>query len=112
MNHRFWLDFVKIMKSLVICVIFVVALKWSFALPANSSAELDYDNYIDDDAYDDYTWEEGPLERMAVDDEDSDAEKDNFRQIIFNPRKRRERRRRHRGKCEFCIIPTQWILLF
>lgn len=94
------------MKFLIILSMFVVTLKLSFAWPANSSTELDYDNYIDSDDDDDYT--EGPLERLDLDDEDSDvhviAQKDDLRQIIFNPRKRRERRRRHRGKCFFFVL--------
>lgn len=82
------------MKSFVICAIFVVSLNLNSALPTNSSTELDYDNYIDSD---DYDYVEVPLGR-GLDDDDFN-EKDEARQVIFNPRKRRERRRRHRGKC-------------
>lgn len=51
-----------------------------------------YENYDDD-----------PLEDLELDDEmDSDlnviGRGDELRQIILNPRKRRERRRKHQGK--------------
>lgn len=87
------------MRSFLIFSILVFALQLSSASVANKPYDyIDGDEeYNEDD--DDYT--EGPLERTELDDEDSDvhviAKKDELRQVIFNPRKRRERRRKHRG---------------
>ncbi|XP_055311128.1 uncharacterized protein LOC129573946 [Sitodiplosis mosellana] len=96
------------MQSFVLFAIFILALQLSFASTADT--EYDDDNYIDNYDDDDYT--EGPLERMDLEDEDSDVhvvgKKDELRQIIFNPRKRRQRRRKHRAaynelsSLEFC----------
>lgn len=93
------------MRSFLIFSIFILALQLSFA----ANKPYDYidgdEEYINEDD-DDYT--EGPLERTNLDEEDSDvhviAKKDELRQVIFNPRKRRERRRKHRGKCYFFLL--------
>lgn len=52
---------------------------------------LEYNEYSDDDY--------GALGRTDLDYEDNSGveNKDDLRQIIFNPRKRRERRKKHRG---------------
>lgn len=72
---------------------------------AEGGNELD-DIFIEQNEYEDYDY--GPLEKMKLDDDSTDsdsdihviANKDDLRQIIFNPKKRRERRKKHRGICD------------
>lgn len=94
------------MKTFFIFAISILILQLNFA----SAEDLEYNENIDDGDY-----VEGPLERLNLDDEDSDVHvigtEDELRQVIFNPRKRRERRKRYRGKYYLklnCLNPIQF----
>lgn len=64
------------------------------------------DYSLEKDEYDDY--DDEPLDRTKMNDSDLDvhkiSKKDDLRQIIFNPKKRRERRKKHRGKFDDFLL--------
>lgn len=67
-----------------------------------SAPSQDVETKIDSNYYENYD-EYDPLENLDLDDETGSdlnliARGDELRQIILNPRKRRERRRKHQGK--------------
>lgn len=85
------------MKVLLILAVILLFLTNCLSAPIEYvEAKLDtnsyYENYYDD-----------PLESLELDDETGSdlnviGREDELRQIILNPRKRRERRRKHQGK--------------
>lgn len=79
------------MKHFAIFLILFVAFQLNIARDENS-VKKDYDEYDDDSFDDSYEDDKTDLEFNSI------GEKDELRQFIFNPRKRRQRRRERRGK--------------
>lgn len=78
------------MKKSVVLVVFLLAIQVIYA----DSDPQDYKQYEDDDDYP----EEFNLDPNSSLNEDLNEIDDENRQVIFNPRKRRQRRRQHQGK--------------
>lgn len=80
------------MRSFLLFTIFILTLQLNL-----SSASTEDEEYVDND----YDYNVEPLDSLRLEDEDTDVhiigKEDDLRQIIFNPRKRRERRKKHRG---------------
>lgn len=68
-------------------------------------ARIINENYFENDEYDEY---EDEFDENHLDNSNSVehavVKKDEFKQIIFNPRKRRQRRRMHRGNYNRLIV--------
>lgn len=78
------------MKKSVVLVVFLLAIQ---VINADSDRQ-DYKEYEGDDDYS----EEFNLDPSSSLNEDLNKIDDENRQVIFNPRKRRQRRRQHQGK--------------
>lgn len=96
------------MQRFLVFTCLMLTLRFCFASEQNNTS--DYNEYEYDD----------PTNQLELDDEDTDvhlsATKGESRQIIFNPRKRRERRKQRKGKhvfvCWFVLMVFITINLF